>query len=163
MTPLQAFGAYPHLWERLDYQILRHGPVALYFQASKLAEEVAWFQKHGYRIYPFDCRSWKSESAFHNNVRHALDFPNYYSDNLDAFNDCLSALPVPEKGGAVLKFHNFEVFAQRFPDVSHIILDAIAKNSRGFLLTGRRLLALVHSNDMKLTIEPVGCCPVILR
>lgn len=163
MTPLQAFGAYPHLWERLDYQILRHSPIALYFQVSKLAEEVAWFRKHNYRIYEFDCQSWRSETTFFRDVGHALNFPDYYWENLNSLNDCLSGLAVPEKGGVVLEFQNFEAFAQRFPDVSHSVFDIIAVNSRRFLLTGRRFLALVHSNDLKLRIEAVGCCPVISR
>ena len=163
MTPLQAFGAYPHLWERLDYQILRHGPIALYFQSAKLIEDIAWFQKHNYRIYQFDCQSWKSEIAFYDDARHALNFPDYCRESLDSFNDCLSGLPVSEKGGAVLEFRNFEVFAQRLPDVSHSILDIIAVNSRGFLLTGRRFLALVHSNDLNLKIESFGCCGVVHR
>jgi len=41
------------------------------------------------------------------------------------------------------------------------ILDIIACRSRGLMLLGRRLMALVHSDDRNLRIKPVGARPVL--
>ena len=41
------------------------------------------------------------------------------------------------------------------------MLDSIAGQARRAVLTGHRMLCLVHSGDPKITFEPVGAMPVM--
>ncbi len=146
---------------RLDWELLRHTPVALYFSREVLAEHVGWLRGPHYLVHTFDCSGWASEEDFHAGVSRTLAFQGYYGRNLDAFNDCLCGIGVPEGGGTALAFLSFDTLFKMSPARSWHLLDIIACWSRFFLLTGRRLLALVHSDDRHICIKPVGARPVL--
>lgn len=59
-------------------------------------------------------------------------------------------------------FDHYDVIAVQLPHVAWHFLDIIAINTRTHLLFGRRLLALVHSDDRDLTFSPVGASPVVV-
>ena len=99
---------------------------------------------------------WSTDKDFHEDARRVLGFPDYYGANLDAFNDCLGDLP-PHGEGTVLVFQHFDRFVQRDRPVAQAVLDIVARTSRGFLVGGRRMLALVQSDDPEIRFEPVGC------
>jgi hypothetical protein len=63
-------------------------------------------------------------------------------------------------GGVVLELRHFDAFARAEPRFAHTILDSIESTSRRFLVTGRRLLALVQSDDPRIRFERVGAMPV---
>lgn len=148
----------PDEWQRLDYRLLQNGAVNLYFNRDVLAEDSSWLQNHGYIVYVLDAARWQSEDDFHRDARDVLQFPDYYGNNLDAFNDCLSDLEIPElAGGCAIQFLKFDKLAAAFPDTAHAILDIIETNSRRFLLTGQRLIALVQSGDPRISFEHLGC------
>ena len=153
---MAAFRDDPSEWERLDWRLLQNSPIALYWREAVLAEDRAWLAAHGYRVYRLDAGAWGSVAGFHRDARRVLEFPTYYGENLAAFNDCLSDLSVPAEGGAALELRRFDAFARRDPHAAHAILDIIAENARRLLLRGRRLLALVQSEDPRLGFEPVG-------
>jgi hypothetical protein len=47
--------------ERLDWAMLRYGPVALFRKPAVLAESVAWLARHGYTVAQADCEGCRSE------------------------------------------------------------------------------------------------------
>ena len=57
-------------------------------------------------------------------------------------------------------FRRYDSFARSQPQLAQTILDSIETSSRRFLLTGRRLLALVQSDDPRIRFERVGAVPV---
>jgi hypothetical protein len=57
-------------------------------------------------------------------------------------------------------FRGYDAFAKSQPHLAQTILDSIESTSRRFLLTGRRLLALVQSSDPRIRFERVGAMPV---
>ncbi len=59
-----------------------------------------------------------------------------------------------------MTFSHYDYVARQMPDVAWRVLDIIASQARYFLLFGRRLLALVQSDDPRLHFKPVGACPV---
>ncbi|WP_088068099.1 barstar family protein [Gottfriedia luciferensis] len=83
--------------------------------------------------------------------------PDYYGENLDAFNDCLSDM-TSERTGIVLEFRNYEEFAKKDKYAAHSILDIIQINSWRFLLVddNLKLLAFVHSNDPEIDFPDLG-------
>jgi RNAse (barnase) inhibitor barstar len=159
MAPLR----WPDDARRLDFELLRESPVTLYRSREVLAEHVAWLRGHGYVVHEIECSGWSSEADFHDAASRTLGFPDYYGRNLDAFNDCLCGIEVPEHGGTVLVFLAFDVLHRLSPERAWHILDIVARWSRFFLLTGRRLMALIQTEDPGLRIEPVGARPVLLN
>lgn len=146
--------------DRLDWQILQNGWVSMYWREKLLEADVQWLADHAYRIYRVDCRRWSSDQSALVDIGVALGFPDYYGPCLDAFNDCLWDLEVPDEGGAAIVLHRYDHFVQQSPATAHAILDIIARNARSFMLFGRRLLTLVQSDDPRLSFDPVGATSV---
>ncbi len=150
----------PPLEHRLDWRLMQNGAIALYHKGAVLNEDVAWFQQAGYRVHSLDATRWSSAAAFHADVKRALAFPDYYGNNLAAWIDCLAELDVPDDGGVVLALRGYDIFARAEPDLAQIVLDSIESTSRRFLLSGRRLVALVQSGDPRIKFERVGAVAV---
>ena len=146
--------------ERLDVRLLQSGAVALYHKHAVLSLDLAWFQQAGYRVHTLDAASWKSAADFHAEAKRELTLPDYYGANLASWVDCIGDLDVPAEGGVVLQFRHFDTFARLDPQFAHTLLDSIESTSRRFLVLGRRLLALVQSDDPRIRFERVGAMPV---
>ncbi|HEX8945023.1 MAG TPA: barstar family protein [Gemmatimonadaceae bacterium] len=146
--------------QRLDWKLLERGSIALYYKSSVLAQDIGWFRQHGYTIHELDAGAWKDPAAFHTDAQRALSFPSYYAKNLASWIESLAELPVPDESGTALVFRRYDAFARVQPQLAQTILDSIESTSRRFLLTGRRLLALVHSGDPRIRFERVGALPV---
>jgi Barstar (barnase inhibitor) len=95
----------------LDFVVLRDGGISLYRNCQCLREDVQWLRHKGYRIYSVDCSAWVSEDAMHESLLVELSFPAYYGKNLDALNDCISDLDVPDDGGVAIVLTSYDVYA----------------------------------------------------
>lgn len=143
-------------YQRLDWALLQNGAVNLYYRMAVLEEDIAWLARHGYIVRDFDCSSWSCEDDFHDAVSTCLEFPDYYGRNIAAFNDCLSEIQIPEEGGCALVFRRYDRFAVQVPKFAQWVLEGIQQNSRRLALWGRRLLALLQSDDPRLEFGPIG-------
>jgi RNAse (barnase) inhibitor barstar len=143
------------------FELLRISPLTRFADSAMMADEVRELEADGYRCVPLDCSGWGGEDAFHAAMASALDFPDYYGRNLDAFNDCLSSIEVGGFRGLVLVFSHWEAFARLAGDRTWAVLDIIASASRFRLVYGDRLLALLHVADPLLQFEPVGRVGVV--
>ncbi len=152
---MAVFGEYEENKKRLDWQILRSGSVALYLQPEYLNEDVDWLRQHGYQILSCDCTQWTTEEAMHAGLQQTLSFPDHYGKNVNALQDCLFDLPVPEMGGMALVLNRFDVYGKGTGSApmhsgrteAEVVVDMLACASRNFLLTGKRFLTLVQSDD----------------
>lgn len=148
-------------WNHVDWRILQLGAVSLYWRQDLLDEHIAWLQEHGYDVHSFDAAAWQNEMAALVEIGRNLDFPDYYGRNLDALNECLGDIEIPEDGGVALVFRGFDAFYRTDPRTAWVLLDIIESNSRDFLLFGHRLIALVQSDDWQFRIESVGARSVL--
>ena len=146
--------------QRLDWQLMERGAVTLYHKPQVFAADLGWFRAQKYAIHEMDAFGWAVPADFHTAVRTALSFPSYYASNLASWVDCLAELPVPDEGGTVIAFRRYDAFFRAQPQLAQTILDSIETTSRRFLLTGRRFLALVQSDDPRVRFERVGAMPV---
>jgi barstar (barnase inhibitor) len=143
--------------EALDWVILRDGGIALHWRREYLDEDLEWFRQQNYLIHSFNCGKWTPDEM-HADFAQTLGFPSYYGHNLDALLECLEDLSVPERGGMLVVLNQFDTFSKGSgashprSERSHaeIVLDILARTSRYFLLTGRRFLTLVQSDDPRL-------------
>lgn len=146
--------------ERLDWRLLERGAVALYHRSSILASDLGWFRQQRYTIHELDAAAWGTPEAFHGDVQRVLGFPAYYARNFASWIDCLAEIQVPDESGTALVFRRYDCFTKAQPQLAQTVLDSIESTSRRFLLTGRRLIALVQSDDPRIRFERVGAMPV---
>jgi barstar (barnase inhibitor) len=146
------------------FRLAMNSAVSIFWQG--LDETTTWLADHGYGLVRLDAAAWRTQADFHRDIKAALDFPDYYGHNLDAFNDCLRDVAMYTYGadrgatGTVLVFTGYDAFTAREPRAAQLILDIIAGNARFAMLFGHRLLCLVQSDDPDLDFEPVGATPV---
>ena len=146
--------------DRLDFELLAGGGIALYHSKDVLAEDVAWLRREGYALRELACAAWTSEEAFHAEVARTFEFPAYYGRNLDAFADCLGDVEVPERDGLAVVLRAVEGVRLRGGKLLWEVLDVFAGVIRSNLLVGRRLVVLAQSNDPRFELEPVGAMVV---
>ncbi|SRR6266699_131803 len=150
--------------ETLDWVILRDGGIALYWRPEYLGEDLEWFRQQNYEIHYFDCEKW-THGGMHADVERSLNFPSFYGHNLDALNDCLQEdLSVPQIGGTAVVLKRFDAFLagrggahllDERPE-GKILLDLFVRASRYFLLTGRRFVTLIQSDDPRIRFDSLG-------
>jgi Barstar (barnase inhibitor) len=136
--------------------------VNLYFKPAVLDGDIAMLRDAGYRILTVDASAWGDTAAMHQDLANVFGFPSHYGRNWDALNDCLSDvrafywnLPAGTlRVALVLK--RFDVFAAKYPDEAHLLLDIYAVNQRAALIGGDHLICLVQSDDPSLQLAPVG-------
>src|SRR5262245_6868804 len=158
---MSVFRDSPEEWQRLDFSLLQNGSIHLYFRPAVLEEDIEWLRNHNYRIDDFDCSRWETEEKMHEELASKLEFHDYYGKNLDALNDCLSVIAVPDSGGRVFAFNRYDVFTPKLPDVAWHLLDIIDGNAWLHLLFGHRLLALVQSDNPGIEFPLIGSRPVM--
>ncbi|HTE46080.1 MAG TPA: barstar family protein [Gemmatimonadaceae bacterium] len=146
--------------QRLDWKLLERGAVALYYKSPVLSADLAWFRQQAYTVHEVNAAPWSAPADFYADAQQAFNFPVHYSRNLASWIECLAELPVPDESGTVIVFRRYDAFAKAQPQLAQTILDSIETTSRLFLLTGRRLLALVQSDDPRIRFERVGAMPV---
>lgn len=140
---------------RLDFKVLRDGGITAYHAESVLAEDLQWFEQQGYDIREFDGLAWPDESDFHGDIARALEFPSWYGQNLDAFNDCMRDVDIPSAGGMVLVIRNADA-GHLDCDWFRIALDILTSIVRLKLLFGRRFIVLLHSDSPGFVLPRIG-------
>jgi RNAse (barnase) inhibitor barstar len=146
----------PDEWQRLDWRILQNGWTNLYWQKNVLEKDLEWFKKEQFKIVDFECKKWTNATIIHKTLAKQLDFPDYYGENFNALNDCLSDLQISE-AGTVVVFRQFQLVDK---EIAHALLDIFANNSRLHILFGEKLLTLVQVDEPNFQIGSVGCCEV---
>ena len=158
--------------QRLDWQILRSGGVALYWRREYLADDVQWLAAHNYEIYQFDCERWVSEEEMYADIGRVLRFTEWWGPewghNINALDDCLTDLPIREDGGAALVLRKFNIYAASSGSAlmhsgrteAEALLDVIVRTCRFFLLNRRRLVTLVQTDDPEIRLGPLGAVSV---
>jgi hypothetical protein len=144
-------------WDQLDWRLMQNGAITLYFQMAILEADLAWLRTHGYHIETIDCQDL---AAFRRQMSLALRFKEQFgydawTGNLDALNDAFSLEIAPETG-LVFCFLRYDLLKAASPELAEGVLDIIEWNSRDHLLLGRRLLALVQSDDPRIQFGPLG-------
>lgn len=135
-------------------ELMQNGSITLFWNNSIFEKSIQAIKLEGFDIYSFNCNEWDNGN-FHKDISQTLQFPDYYGENLNAFNDCLSDMTTENKG-FVLAFKNFDAFSKKYPDIAFEVLDIIQINSWRFLIEGTVLLGFVQSNDGKLSFPSLG-------
>jgi RNAse (barnase) inhibitor barstar len=147
----------PEVFHRLDWSILQNGWSSMYWKTHILNKDIEWFQNDGYDVIEFDSRSWDDLSKMHRDLQRMLDFPDYYGQNFDALNDCLSDLNILESGKVIVLRHFDSIGIKN----AHMLLDIFAVNSRHHMLFGKKLIVLLQVDDSNYQLEDLGASSVL--
>lgn len=158
----------PEDWQRLDWQILRDGGIALYWRDEYFADDLQWLAAQSYEIYKFDCEQWASEDEMYSDIGRVLRFSEWWGPewghNIDALDDCLTDLPIRDYGGAMCALHKFNAYAGGSGSAlmhsrrseAEVLLDVMARARRFFLLNGKRFIVLVQTEDPEIQLGLLG-------
>jgi hypothetical protein len=152
---------------RFDFRLMVNSFVTLFWRSSVFDDAVGWLADHSYTIVQLDARRWSADADMHRDVANALNFPDYYGQNLSALNDCLRDVvnfqygTTREATGLLVAITGYDAFAAASPHTAQAVLDIIADRARCAALIGHRVLCLVQSDNPRITFDGVGAMPVI--
>jgi len=138
-----------------DIEILRDSPICKYYKSSILDEDVNWFMENRFDVYDISVKGW-SRKNFHKHIKSELNFPDYYGENLNAFNDCLEDMKNEKYKGVVIVLRRFDDFLNSDRKSAEAILDITARQSRTWLINGQKLIGLIQSNEPNLELPELG-------
>jgi len=139
----------------LDFQIARDGRPLVIKSDEHFAATARWLRDKGYRLVIFDANQWRSEADMHRALALALDFPDYYGNNLDALEECLGEVAEHEYGwegnetGLVLVFTSMKPFGKVDKRAADTLLEIVTERCSYAALFGNRLLALVSPTPLR--------------
>ena len=158
MASFDVDAAYTH---PVDFA-LRDMPVSLFQRDQVLSRTVEALRELGYWIVEVDSGEWDADGMFEA-VAGALDFPDYFGNNLDAVNDCLSDVAEGQYGwpraaaGLAVVVRRYDAFWTRDRDLAQALVDIGVRQSRYGLLFGHRILWLLQTSNRLIAMDPVGC------
>ena len=139
----------------LDLRILQDGAISLYHDQTFLDHDLNELKKLDYQVVDFNTSDWTSKTV-HQELKKGLEFPDYYGENLDAFNDCLGGLNMTDQKGLVVVFRHFDKPVTTEKKWCEGLLDVISEQSRKWLLTNKRLIGLIQSDNPDLNFSKLG-------
>jgi hypothetical protein len=152
---MATFADDPNWHERLDWTLLQNGCLSLYLKKQIMAEDVRWLSSNSYVVRAFDCKAWTSTQVMIDAIGTALAFPET-NVGLDALSDLMADVTIPTQGGLALVLDGLDAFFRANPTDTFHLLDIIVIRARMHLLFGRRLLALIRTDDPGVVFPPVG-------
>ena len=152
---------HPEDCNRLDFEILAEGGVALYYQHEVLGEDLAWFALERYDVIQFDEEALDSLDGFHFEARLKFGFPEDYEPTFDSLREALSELGVPDEGGMALVLPGAHRMAQDDREGFIALMSVVSELSHEFMMTGQRFLTLVQSDDGELDVGAVGARTIL--
>ena len=145
----------------LESRLLQNGSVVLYHNPFLMEEHTVLLVRKGWQFKEIYVADTGTSKDFYDQASMALDFPNYFGRNLDAFRDYLSDIAFPESGRLALGLIRFDLVAKHDAGFAHTVLDILAESERHWLMEGKRILFLVQSSDPNLRFPPVGATKVL--
>lgn len=152
---------------QLDFQLVRHSFVTMFWRRELLDETTDWLSNHGYRVAVADASSWANETEALRGLGAVLGFQVDEQATVDALGDALTEIVSGRSDsdsaptGLVLVLTGYDELVRRDDALAHVILDTVADCARAAILLGHRLLALVQTDDPQLDFRPIGAMAVM--
>lgn len=146
----------------VDWFLIRERVVTLFWRERLLDDALAELRAMGYKVVDLDASASADAQAFLVAIGVALDFPDFYGENLDALNDCLRDVATldygsdPDSTGTVVAFRHYDRIVSMDAKRAEAVLDIFTDRARDGLLIGHRMMVLVQSDDPDLSFGPLG-------
>lgn len=90
---------------------------------SETVEQIAALP--GTKVFRLDGKKIHSKETFLNEVAEAMQFPNYFGNNWDAFDECITDLTWCRAERYIMLYDHADIFAQADPIQYQIALDIL--------------------------------------
>jgi Barstar (barnase inhibitor) len=107
-------------------------------------------QEHHARLFYLDGKVIKDKASFLQAIADAMAFPNYFGENWDALEDCLTDLDWLNGDRFILLYEQPETFAQRDPSEWLVALDILRSTVDYWRTKNRPLSVLFQGNNTDL-------------
>lgn len=111
-------------------------------EGTSVADLEQFAHGKGLAFFLVDGKAAHSKQKFLNVCAHALGFPEYFGDNWDAFEECLTDLSWHDAAGYLVLLDNFESFFEQSPDDFHIALQ-ILEDSAAFWSDNQKVFVVL--------------------
>lgn len=147
----------PETLNRADWPLLRNGAVNLFARREDYSAAVTALDGLGYRMLIFA----RGPEHFIDEMSAALKWHEQFgykpwTGNLDAFNDALRGEPFDSADDGAICIENFQALVGDDETFARGLLDIIEYQSRQYLLFGKRLIALIHTQNKGFRCEGLG-------
>lgn len=133
---------------RADWSLLQNGPITLFRKREYFVDAINALSELKYHIIQV---RYSDRDSFYRDMSAALkweqQFGYQWQGNLDAFDDGLIDEPFSTSSDSAICVENFDRLVADDREWSWNFLDIIADNSRSYLLSGKRLICLIQTND----------------
>ena len=145
-------------FKRADWPLLQNGAVNLFFAKSYLEETQAQLRALDYEVIEI---IYEAADSFRSALTVALRWQQQFgyspwTGNLDALDDAFSSFPFRPSKSAAICVSNYDWLMRENEHLGQTFLDIIENQSKSHLLHGCRLLALIQTNDPKISFEKLG-------
>jgi len=144
--------------ETRDARMLALGAVHLFMQMDIYEEALAEFCDLGYLTIKL---KFETVSKFESDLSAALKWEDQFgyspwNGNLNALNDGFRGEPFESSDSTAICIENFDALVSSNSTLSFHLLDMIERHSRNYLLYGKKLIALIQTNEPKYSCDKIG-------
>lgn len=145
-------------YQSFGCQLVHFGPIHLYRDESFLDDDIAKLTAESFEVRRLDAASWRVTDDAHDALESALTLPVYYGRNLDALDECMRGLAIPDDGGLLFVLHHFDGFAKasRTHDFARGLLDVFAHGPRLLQYFGKTFLVFLQVGDRDVDFGELG-------
>jgi len=115
-------------------------------------EELA--KHHNYTFFFLDGAEIADKEEFLNHASAVLSFPDYFGNNWDAFEDCLTDMSWHKTDGYLILYDNFEAFAKHAPDQFKTALEILRDSIEFWRERKKPLFVLLRGHGEQLPELP---------
>ena len=143
---------------RADYRLMQNSSVVRFWRKQIYQDAISDLDQLGYRILQL---TFKSFDQFTQDMSEALKWQDQFGHSpwggdLDALNDGLRGEPFHSADDNAICIQDFHLLVAFDADYAWNILDILECQSRDYLMFGKRLIALVQTNDKAYAPDRVG-------
>ena len=95
------------------------------------------------------------KEQFLNHAAVAMHFPDWFGDNWDAFEDCLTDLSWVDADGYVILYDHTDLFAEHAPQHFDTLIEIFKESADFWAAQGKRLYVLLRGKHPVEGLEPV--------
>lgn len=129
------------------YWLTSHATPSALEKAAKAAG-FAYFHIEGQRLM--------KKEQFLNHAALAMHFPDYFGDNWDAFEDCLTDLSWVDNGGYLIVYDHTDVFAEHSPQHFDTVVEILKESAAFWQTQGKPMLVLLRGKHKVEGLQSVG-------
>jgi len=144
--------------ERADWPFIREGAVTLFWRKELFSKAKADVQALGYEALEIACNSPEGViQRISDGLKWSAQFGyEPWTGNLDALDEGLAGAPFSESGCFALCFEGYHRLVDHDRAFAIGLLDVVETQSRNHLVDGRRLIALVQTDDGSFETQKLG-------